>query len=158
VLELLHRVKWEQDGTLAFRRSCSHGICGSDGMRINGANRLPVNAGQFLRRRGSCQIQLSRCWASSHQRLIVDMEPFFEHYRQILPYLINDSALPSDGRERLQVPLSVNRFDDPTNVFFARAAQPVAPAFGRAANMRPGGYVQAHRFISTAATKVLIVV
>lgn len=40
VLELLHRVKWEQDGTLAFRRSCAHGICGSDAMRINGVNRL----------------------------------------------------------------------------------------------------------------------
>ena len=40
VLEMLHRVKWEQDGTLAFRRSCSSGICGSDAMRINGRNAL----------------------------------------------------------------------------------------------------------------------
>src|SRR5690348_15092023 len=40
VVELLHRIKWEQDGTLAFRRSCAHGICGSDAMRINGVNKL----------------------------------------------------------------------------------------------------------------------
>jgi succinate dehydrogenase / fumarate reductase, iron-sulfur subunit len=40
VLDLLHRVKWEQDGTLTLRRSCAHGICGSDAMRINGANAL----------------------------------------------------------------------------------------------------------------------
>src|SRR5829696_8563648 len=40
VLELLHRIKWEQDGTLTMRRSCSHGICGSDAMRINGVNAL----------------------------------------------------------------------------------------------------------------------
>src|SRR3972149_3133980 len=40
VLDLLNQVKWYQDGTLAYRRSCAHGICGSDAMRINGVNRL----------------------------------------------------------------------------------------------------------------------
>jgi hypothetical protein len=40
VLDALHKIKWEQDGTLTFRRSCAHGICGSDAMRINGRNRL----------------------------------------------------------------------------------------------------------------------
>src|SRR5213595_1559097 len=40
VLDALHKAKWEIDGTLTFRRSCAHGICGSDAMRINGRNRL----------------------------------------------------------------------------------------------------------------------
>ena len=40
VLEMLHRIKWEQDGSLSLRRSCAHGVCGSDAMRINGVNRL----------------------------------------------------------------------------------------------------------------------
>ena len=40
ILDVLHRVKWEQDGTLTLRRSCAHGVCGSDAMRINGYNRL----------------------------------------------------------------------------------------------------------------------
>ena len=40
VLDLLHKVKYEQDGTLTFRRSCAHGVCGSDAMLINGRNRL----------------------------------------------------------------------------------------------------------------------
>ena len=40
VLDLLHKVKDEQDGTLTFRRSCGHGVCGSDAMLINGRNRL----------------------------------------------------------------------------------------------------------------------
>ena len=40
VLDLLHRVKWEIDGSLTLRRSCAHGVCGSDAMRINGANAL----------------------------------------------------------------------------------------------------------------------
>ena len=40
VLDLLHRLKWEIDGSLTLRRSCAHGVCGSDAMRINGANAL----------------------------------------------------------------------------------------------------------------------
>ena len=40
VLDALHKIKWDLDGTLTFRRSCAHGICGSDAMRINGKNRL----------------------------------------------------------------------------------------------------------------------
>ena len=40
VLDLLHQVKWYQDGSLTFRRSCAHGVCGSDAMLINGRNRL----------------------------------------------------------------------------------------------------------------------
>ena len=40
VLDALHEVKWHQDGTLSFRRSCAHGVCGSDAMVINGANAL----------------------------------------------------------------------------------------------------------------------
>ena len=40
MLDALHKIKWEQDGSLTFRRSCAHGVCGSDAMRINGRNRL----------------------------------------------------------------------------------------------------------------------
>ena len=40
VLDALHQIKWYQDGSLTFRRSCAHGVCGSDAMRINGVNRL----------------------------------------------------------------------------------------------------------------------
>src|SRR6187551_1357016 len=40
LLDALNRIKWEQDGSLTFRRSCAHGVCGSDAMRINGKNRL----------------------------------------------------------------------------------------------------------------------
>src|SRR5579884_4348715 len=40
ILDALHAIKWEQDGSLTFRRSCAHGVCGSDAMRVNGLNRL----------------------------------------------------------------------------------------------------------------------
>src|SRR3954454_9970560 len=42
VLDALHQIKWDQDGSLSFRRSCAHGICGSGGMPVNGKNRLPL--------------------------------------------------------------------------------------------------------------------
>jgi succinate dehydrogenase / fumarate reductase iron-sulfur subunit len=40
LLDALNKIKWEQDGSLTFRRSCAHGVCGSDAMRVNGRNRL----------------------------------------------------------------------------------------------------------------------
>src|ERR1700712_1768651 len=40
LLDALHHVKWQMDGSLTFRRSCAHGVCGSDAMRVNGVNRL----------------------------------------------------------------------------------------------------------------------
>ena len=43
ILDALHKIKWDQDGSLTFRRSCAHGICGSDAMRINGRNRLALS-------------------------------------------------------------------------------------------------------------------
>jgi hypothetical protein len=49
VLDALHRVKWEIDGSLSFRRSCGHGVCGSDAMRINGRNRLACKARSIRR-------------------------------------------------------------------------------------------------------------
>ena len=42
VLDALHKIKWEHDGTLTFRRSCAHGVCGSDAMRINGRTGWPA--------------------------------------------------------------------------------------------------------------------
>ena len=63
VLELLHRVKWEQDGTLAFRRSCAHGVCGSDAMRINGVNRL------------ACKVLMRDLLPKKNKPLTITIEP-----------------------------------------------------------------------------------
>lgn len=72
VLELLHRIKWEQDGTLAFRRSCSHGICGSDAMRINGRNAL---ACKLLVRNLGEKVQIEPILGLPVMKdLVVDME------------------------------------------------------------------------------------
>src|SRR5512143_3222371 len=99
VLDLLEKVKGYQDGTLSFRRSCAHGICGSDAMRINGRNRLACKA--LVHDMHSDKITVEPILGLPVIKdLIVDMEPFFKHYRSVLPYLVNDE--PEPPKERLQ--------------------------------------------------------
>ena len=110
VLDTLNQVKWYQDGTLTYRRSCAHGICGSDAMRINGRNRL---ACKVLMKDLGKRITLEPLIGFKVEKdLLVDMEGFFDSYKSIKPYLIADSA-PGAG-ERLQSPeerATVRRYD-----------------------------------------------
>src|SRR5919205_1074943 len=100
LLDALHQVKWYHDGTLALRRSCAHGICGSDAMMINGRNAL---ACKVLVKEVAPRVVVEPIRGLRVMKdLIVDMEPFFEGYRRVLPYLINDDEPPD--RERLQSP------------------------------------------------------
>ena len=146
VLDALHQVKWFQDGTLTLRRSCAHGICGSDAMRINGVNRL---ACKVLIRDVGRDIQVEPLLGMRVIKdLIVDMEPFFEHYRSVMPYLVNDDPLPADGRERLQSPEARARFDDTTQCILCAACTTSCPSFWSNPDyVGPAAIVQAHRFL-----------
>ena len=98
ILDLLHKIKWFEDGTLSFRRSCAHGVCGSDAMVINGENML---ACQVLVKEVSNPIKIEPIRGLPVVKdLIVDMEPFMDSYKKVMPYLINEKD-PGD-RERLQ--------------------------------------------------------
>jgi succinate dehydrogenase / fumarate reductase iron-sulfur subunit len=152
VLDVLHLVKWERDGTLALRRSCAHGVCGSDAMRINGANALACKTLiKRLAKEGSDTVAIQvepMLGLRVLKDLIVDMEPFFDHYRSVLPYFINDSPVPANGRERLQSPEDRERFDDTTKCILCAACTTSCPSYW--ANGRyigPAAIVQAHRFI-----------
>ncbi len=150
VLELLHRVKWEQDGTLTFRRSCAHGICGSDGMRINGINRLACKVlVKVLGEGDHVKIQVEPLLGLRVIKdLVVDMEPFFEHYRQVMPYFVNNSPLPDDGRERRQSIEDRARFDDTTKCILCACCTTACPSFWADGQyVGPAAIVQAHRFI-----------
>src|ERR1700744_6197973 len=86
VLNLLHNIKWYQDGSLPFRRSCAHAVCRSDAMRINGVNRL---ACKVLVRDMPSEITIEPIKGLPLEKdLVVDMEPFFAAYREIKPFLI----------------------------------------------------------------------
>ena len=146
VLELLHRIKWEQDGTLSFRRSCSSGICGSDAMRINGRNALACK--QLIQNFGN-KVQIEPILGLPVIKdLIVDMEPFFDHYREVMPFFVNNDPLPEDGRERLQTAEDRERFDNTTNCILCAACTTSCPSFwANDKYVGPAAIVQAHRFI-----------
>lgn len=146
VLELMHRIKWEQDGTLTFRRACAHGICGSDALRINGVNRLACKA--LVRDVGE-KIQLEPILGLPVLKdLVVDMEPFFAHYRSVMPYFVNDSPVPADGRERLQSVEDREKFDDTTKCILCACCTTSCPSFWANGDyVGPAAIVQAHRFI-----------
>jgi succinate dehydrogenase / fumarate reductase iron-sulfur subunit len=152
VLELLHRVKWEQDGTLTLRRACAHGICGSDAMRINGVNQL---ACKVLAKHVGSRVQVEPILGLPVLKdLVVDMEPFFDHYKSVMPYFVNDEPLPADGRERLQSQEDREKFDDTTKCILCASCTTSCPSFW--ANGRyvgPAAIVQAHRFIFDSRDK-----
>ena len=144
VLDGLNEIKWRQDGTLTYRRSCAHGVCGSDAMRINGRNRL---ACKLLVKDLPGQVTIEPMLGFTVIKdLVVDLEPFFEKYRSIAPYLINDSAPPET--ERLQSPEDRARYDDGTKCILCAACTTSCPPFwANKEFVGPAAIVNAHRFI-----------
>ncbi len=102
ILDCLNKIRWDQDASLAFRASCAHGICGSDAMMINGDIGL------------ACQKLVKDYKTGGHfvieplplfevvKDLVVDLDPFFEKYRLVKPYLVSSEEAPE--KERLQDP------------------------------------------------------
>ena len=146
VLDALAQIKGEQDGTLTYRRSCGHGICGSDAMRINGRNRL------------ACKTLIKDLDSSSpitieaikglplEKDLVVDMEPFFAAYRDVMPFLVPEGHEPT--RERLQSAEDRARFDDTTKCILCAACTTSCPVFWTDGQyFGPAAIVAAHRFI-----------
>jgi len=144
VLDALHQIKWKQDGSLTFRRSCAHGICGSDAMLINGVNRL---ACKVLIKDLKQPIKIEPIRGLKVEKdLVVDMEPFFAQYRKVLPFLVNDEPAPE--RERLQSPEERARFDDTTKCILCAACTTSCPVYWADGDYHgPAAIVNAHRFI-----------
>lgn len=148
VLELLHRVKWEQDGTLTLRRSCAHGVCGSDAMRINGVNKLACKVlMQTINTDRPIQIE-PILGLPVVKDLVTDFEPFFDHYRAVMPYFVPKDPVPQNGRERLQSPEERERFDDTTKCILCACCTTSCPSFWASGEyVGPAAIVNAHRFI-----------
>jgi succinate dehydrogenase / fumarate reductase iron-sulfur subunit len=145
VLDALHQIKWEQDGSLTFRRSCAHGICGSDAMRINGRNRLACKT--LIKDLDISQpIYIEAIKGLPLEKdLIVDMEPFFESYRAIQPFLI---ASDKPDKERIQSVAQRAVFDDTTKCILCAACTSSCPVFWTDGQyFGPAAIVNAHRFI-----------
>ncbi len=144
VLDGLEAIKGRLDGTLSYRRSCAHGICGSDAMLINGRNRL---ACKILVKSVKQPIAVEPMRGFRVLKdLIVDMEGFFSKYRSIRPYLIEKGSPPK--KERLQSPEQRERFDDTTKCILCGACTTSCPSFWSNPDyVGPAAIVQAHRFL-----------
>ena len=144
VLDGLHQIKWYQDGTLALRRSCAHGVCGSDTMLINGRNRLACKV--LIKDVGRRITVEPMRGLPVIKDLVVDMEPFFAQYRSVLPYLINTD--PPPAKERLQSPEERARYDDTTKCILCAACTTACPIYwANGEYVGPAAIVNAHRFI-----------
>jgi len=146
VLDVLHLIK-EQDSSLSFRRSCREGVCGSDGLNINGKNGL------------ACITPLSECVKGDKlvlrplpglpviRDLIVDMEQFYKQYEKIKPYLINDT--PAPAIERLQSPEDREHLDGLYECILCACCSTSCPSFWWNPDkfIGPSGLLQAYRFL-----------
>jgi succinate dehydrogenase / fumarate reductase iron-sulfur subunit len=144
LVDALNQIKWEQDGTLTFRRSCLHGVCGSDAMRVNGRNRL---ACKLLMKDVGTRITIEPMLGFPVIRdLVVDMDPFFAKYEKVKPFLINDE--PAPAAERLQSAEERARYDDTTKCILCGACTGSCPSVWANRDwVGPASIVNAHRFI-----------
>ncbi|MCW2501791.1 MAG: sdhB [Actinomycetia bacterium] len=148
LLNTLMHVKGYLDGTLTFRRSCAHGICGSDAMRINGVNRraCKVLVKDLVTKDGGTISVEPIKGLPVLKDMVVDMEPFFEAYRSVKPFLITSDHEPT--RERTQSAEQRARYDDTTKCILCAACTSSCPVYWNDGQyFGPAAIVNAHRFI-----------
>jgi succinate dehydrogenase / fumarate reductase iron-sulfur subunit len=147
VLDVLELLKVE-DNSLSYRRSCREGVCGSDGMNINGKNGL------------ACITQLSETVKNNKlvlrplpglpviRDLVIDMTQFYDQYRKIEPYLQTD--LPTEGRERLQTPAEREKLDGLYECILCACCSTSCPSFwwNPEKFIGPAGLLQSYRFLA----------
>lgn len=147
ILDVLMRLKRDADGTLNFRKSCAHGVCGSDAMRINDKDRLACKT--LVKDVAQSDQDVVTIEPMRHfevlRDLIVDQYPFLDKYRSVKPFLINNE--PVAEKERIQSPEERKAFDDPTNCILCAACISACPVMGENPQfLGPGVIVLASRF------------
>jgi len=147
ILDLLECIRGNQDGTLALRRSCAHGVCGSDAMRINGQNQLACKT--LIKDLSAGEITVEPlAGLPVIKDLIVDMTKFYESFRSVLPYFMCPDDPVPDGKERCQSPAERERYDDTTKCILCAACTSACPSFwANKEYIGPSAIVNAHRFI-----------
>jgi succinate dehydrogenase / fumarate reductase iron-sulfur subunit len=135
-----------QDETLAFRRSCGEGVCGSDGMNINGRNGLACITPLFSLK---TPVELSPLPGLPVIRdLVVDLQQFYSHYRKVKPYLINDD--PEPEVERRQSPAERDRLDGLYECILCACCSTACPSFWWNPDkfLGPAALLQSWRFLA----------
>lgn len=144
LLDVLIKLK-AADPSLSFRRSCREGICGSDGMNINGKNGLACTTNMLSL---PTKVVLKPLPGLPVIRdLIVDMTQFFKQYHSIKPYLINDELPPE--RERLQSPEQRESLNGLYECILCACCSSACPSYWWNPDkyVGPAGLLQAYRFL-----------
>lgn len=149
VLDALLKLK-EQDPTLSFRRSCREGVCGSDGLNMNGKNGLacitPLSA--LGKGKGGKLVIRPLPGLPVVRDLVVDMTQFYTQYEKVKPYLINDK-LPPTG-EYLQSPEEREKLDGLYECILCACCSTSCPSFWWNPDkfIGPAGLLHAYRFLA----------
>jgi succinate dehydrogenase / fumarate reductase iron-sulfur subunit len=145
LLDALIKLK-AQDPTLAFRRSCREGICGSDGMNINGMNGLACLTN--MRTLKDPIVLKPLPGLPVIRDLIVDMTQFFKQYHSIKPYLVNPEPPPE--RERLQSPEARDELNGLYECILCACCSSSCPSYWWNPDrfVGPAGLLWAYRFIA----------
>ena len=147
VLDVLEVLK-EKDPSVTYRRSCREGVCGSDGVSMNGKNGLAcVTPLSEVVRGGKLTIK-PLPGLPVIRDLVVDMDQFYKQYEKIKPYLLNDSLVP--GRERLQSPEEREKLDGLYECILCACCSSSCPSFWWNPDkfIGPAGLLQAYRFLA----------
>lgn len=147
LLALLERLKAEQDPTISFRRSCREGVCGSDGMNINGTNGLACITTISQLKTDKIVIRPLPGFPVVRD-LVVDMSQFYQQYERVEPYLQNDGVAPA--RERLQSPEDRSKLDGLYECILCACCTSACPSFwwNPEKFVGPAGLLQARRFLA----------
>jgi succinate dehydrogenase / fumarate reductase, iron-sulfur subunit len=148
LLDSLMFIKTFIDGTLAFRKSCAHGVCGSDAMVINGIERLACKTLIKDVTGDDSRIKIEPLKSLPLERdLMVNFDKFFENYKIVKPFLINLN--PVKEKERIQSPEEREKFDDATKCILCAACFSSCPVENEKNPkfIGPAAIVQAARFV-----------
>ena len=149
ILDVLALVK-EQDPTVAYRRSCREGVCGSDGMNINGKNGLACITSISEATKGKNDKLILRPLPGMPviRDLVIDMAMFYKQYESIKPYLDNDT--PAPAIERLQTPEDRAKLDGLYECILCACCSTSCPSFWWNPDkfVGPAGLLQAYRFLA----------
>ncbi len=154
VLDALVQVKRFQDGSFSFRKSCAHGVCGSDAMVINGRERLACKTlMQDVAREDGAIVQIEPLRGFRVERdLLIDQTDFLGKYQSVKPYLINDD--PVAGGERLQAPEERMRIDDATGCILCCGCFSACPVLQEGVDfLGPAIIASASRFLDDSRDK-----
>jgi succinate dehydrogenase / fumarate reductase iron-sulfur subunit len=147
VLDVLNLLK-EKDPTISYRRSCREGVCGSDGMNMNGKNGLacitPVSQAV---KKGKLVLR-PLPGLPVIRDLVVDMNLFYKQYEKVMPYLINDEPVPAI--ERLQSPEEREKLDGLYECILCACCSSSCPSYWWNPDkfIGPAGLLQAYRFLA----------